>query len=271
MNYLRCKENKAYVYFSCYQLNFSYRDISNVAHNFPTAVKRTFCQVPKKNFWILREIEKKNTNNKPSDKVINSHPQLRRITHSTNFRHPSLVSTEHQPQQNELIAEADNVADSEDSEDEWNYYRPDDNNKTSSSLSGDSNAPANNIASNVVAKDPALVEKSDDQCEEKEPCSPTKDAEEEFASGSLEQHQQQYQHQQQAEEEEEEEHLLPENQPVSPAAGGEDDVTAEFDELHLKKEEEAEGEETHLELKDTDVSDFFTFFFLLQTVWILFF
>ncbi|OXU27393.1 hypothetical protein TSAR_013938, partial [Trichomalopsis sarcophagae] len=120
-----------------------------------------------------------------------------------------------QRHQNELIVEADNVADSEDSEDEWNYYpkRPEENTQQNSNSLGQSQ------------KDPALVEKPDRCDEEKEPCSPKpcdEDSEDESQSAAELQPSHDI-NQQQLEE-------------VATAttddADAEDVITAEFDELH---------------------------------------
>ena len=118
---------------------------------------------------------------------------------------------------NELIEESCNVVDSEDSEDEWNYYRPGDNDK-----GGASRTAVNALGQ---SKDPALVEKSGQCAEEKELCSPKPLDDNNF-----------------------------DNQPLSgtdadvePDA---DDVTAEYDELHQHSKDQASEQQ----LKETDVS-----------------
>ena len=61
--------------------------------------------------------------------------------------------------------DADNVGDSEDSDDEWNYYRPSEN-------------ESEDRGGGAGGKDPALVEKPDCAQEEKETCSPKPQEEE---------------------------------------------------------------------------------------------
>uniref|UniRef100_A0ABD2WJY1 Ataxin-2 C-terminal domain-containing protein n=1 Tax=Trichogramma kaykai TaxID=54128 RepID=A0ABD2WJY1_9HYME len=60
----------------------------------------------------------------------------------------------------EKQSDADNVGESEDSDDEWNYYRPNE--------SGDKSSNEDQR----IAKDPSLIEKPDCDREEKESCSP---------------------------------------------------------------------------------------------------
>ncbi|KAJ8680104.1 hypothetical protein QAD02_015891 [Eretmocerus hayati] len=147
--------------------------------------------------------------------------------------HPftSLYSPDAEHRRNELIAEADNVAaDSEDSEEEWNYYKPEEQEGKNQQQ----------LHSNGVGKDPSLVEKLD-QCEEKEPCSP-KPHEENLSLSADNQHQ-----------------LL------RPGSGASiepetDDVTAEFDELHEKSgvtfattQHQFEPRELQFELDNTEI------------------
>ncbi|XP_023247445.1 uncharacterized protein LOC106644544 isoform X2 [Copidosoma floridanum] len=130
--------------------------------------------------------------------------------------------------QNELIPELDNAEDSEDSEGEWNYYRPGESNGRASGEIAPAQHPN---------KDPALVEKSDQCEEEKESCSPKpfeeEEEEEEDSSSSNNEDNNQLQ--------------------AASASAPEqeldaEDVTAEYDELH----DNETNKQPQTELKDID-------------------
>lgn len=133
----------------------------------------------------------------------------------------------------------DTVADSEESEDEWNYYRPkgEDEDKEDKPTT-------------TTGKDPALVE-NPDRCEtEKELCSP-KPSEEDDDEDDEE-----------VEQQREHEQLLLQQQQEQPtsssgaaaAAELDDEVTAEFDDLHH------DDPTTGFEIKDVSTLVFFITF-----------